>query len=216
MQSIFFNETCLATNYDGVIWSVFGFPCPVQNTSDYMNILTAGWRTESQVGTQWSVLLLAILMQVGGIPAPVKKSYFSSGSWVLWMLAAFMQFVIILLSLLFIPVSYHRMATVVGPCMVEGFWGVSLLGIVMTGSCIFQPIVLSKLLAMLLYYYSITAGFQVYRKVRRSLAALPTLCSPHPNSGMVTALWARLSCTAGEKRRVRAEGKHARTDRETD
>ena len=159
---LFFNESCLANDYDNIDWSAAGFPCPVQGTSDYMDTLTAGWRVESQVATLWSVVILAALMQLGGIPAPIKGQKIAYFAWGVWMIIQTMQFLFIFLSLVFVIVSYVRMSNVVGYCMTPGLGGFSLLGNVAAISLAFQPIILSKLLVMLLYYYAVTAGFQAF------------------------------------------------------
>ena len=66
--------------------------CPAHNATTYLNQLQGGLRAESQAGSIVSMVMLASLMQLGGIPAPVHGSIVSLLMWWVWMLMQFGEF----------------------------------------------------------------------------------------------------------------------------
>jgi hypothetical protein len=116
LQGMFFNETCLRTSVE---IQLDKFPCPTYNTSRLMSIFQSGLHIESTVGSLCSIVALASIMQLGGIPAPLKNSPLSVFMWTLWMVMQVLQVFTIALALLLVIFSYIQMQLVLNPCMVS-------------------------------------------------------------------------------------------------
>ena len=113
---MFFNETCLRSS-DRI--QLDKFPCPTYNTSQLMEVFQAGLHVESTIGSLGSIIMLASIMQLGGIPAPLKNSRLSLVMWLIWMVMQTLQVFTISLALLLVVFSYVQMQEVLNPCMVR-------------------------------------------------------------------------------------------------
>ena len=159
MQALFLDEHCLATSSD---IRLHLFPCPVHNASTYLGTFQSGIRYESTAGTFFSVVLLAWLMQLGGIPAPIKGLRLPLVMWILWMLMQLLQLVVIVCALLLTVLSYVQFQAELRPCMVLGPFDIAVLNLVSLVSLVFQPLILAKFLALLLYYHALYNGVRVW------------------------------------------------------
>ena len=94
------------------------------------------------------------------------------------------QVALIFLSLILVALAFYRMQTVVGPCMLDGpLPGVSLLNGAAIISVGFQPIVLTKTIALLLYFHALHAGVRARQMARTGkVKAFEGPPSPHPTS----------------------------------
>lgn len=132
-------------------------------------VIQSGVHVESTVGSLISIIALSSIMQLGGIPAPLKGSCLSVFMWFTWMLMQALQIFTVGLALTLVLFSYVQMQSVLQPCMVEGPFGQRLLNVASSVCFTFQPIVLSKLLVLLLYYHALHAGIRTYQMARNTV-----------------------------------------------
>lgn len=163
LASLFFNQTCLDTHMhlQFEMW-----PCPAYNVQDYFAIFEDWLRFEMTVVSLFSVIASAAMMQVGGIPAPLRGSYGSIVIFWIWVFIQFFQIVLMATSIAFVTVSYITVFDIVDECLYEGPFGYSLLSVVSAASFPFQPIMLSKILTILLYYHGLYAASVAWQMTR--------------------------------------------------
>ena len=154
LLDVFFEAQCLANSTSSAAL------CPVQSVSDFLDTTCGENRVEAQVGSALGLLLMVMLLQVGGVPAP--SDGLGKAMWGVYMLSMLLQWLCVLFSLLMVIVAYEVVTSNYGECLKPFSGDLSLLSIVASGTFFFQPVVLMKLLAMAMYAVGMAEGIKLY------------------------------------------------------
>ena len=104
--------------------------------------------------------MLIALLQIGGVPVPDCVT--GTVLWCAWMLAVLLQWVTTMLSLIVSIASYTAMREALSDCAVMWKHGMKLIDVVALPSFAFQPVVLTKILVMWIYWNAMLEGRQVW------------------------------------------------------
>ena len=176
VQLLLVDDVCLASS-TGLNFGMY--PCPLTNTSAFLDDIFLGWRFENMVGSLWSVVVACSLMQIGGVPAP--RTLLTGVLWSLWMVCQTGQLLLVTLSLVSTVFAYLQNRVAIGPCMrrlgghaynasmpfddpgvTAGLSQPALLDIITGLTMGVQPAILTKVLIVMLYLYALQTGLEIY------------------------------------------------------
>ncbi|KAJ1627960.1 hypothetical protein T492DRAFT_166645 [Pavlovales sp. CCMP2436] len=162
IATLFFDSDCvnnLATYED---------PCPADDVFAFLGVFA----TENQMHVQtFSVLVIFVLLagsQLGGVPRP--GSFVPTLAFTLWVLTTILQWLVAILSFVLLVFSYQAMTRRYGACLVPFTeaqpGGLKRINMVAAGSLLFQPVLSSKLILLVMQPLALIAGLN---GVERSL-----------------------------------------------
>ena len=154
MAMLFFDQECVAN------MPADTFECPMDTLNLFVEEFIDPLRFESGVLTLIGLILLAMLMQLGGIPT--ARGNMGVFLWGIYTTGLVLQWLSQLGSVIMVIAAYCRVREVYGPCM-EPFndrW--DLLDVIALAVFPFVPIVLTKLVIMNITFAGITEAVKVY------------------------------------------------------
>lgn len=154
LLEVFFDAECLAKAVSDAV------PCPLEAVSGFLDITAGENKVEAQVGSALGLVVMVMLMQIGGVPLPSEGV--GTGMWGLYMVTMLLQWFCIVCSLTMVVTAYQVVQNRYGACMKPFSDDLALMDVVAFGTFFFQPVVLTKLLAMTFYAVTLSEGIKLY------------------------------------------------------
>ena len=126
-----------------------------------MGTFLGALRIESIVGDGLGIIAMAMLLQMGGIPIPDRKSPLGTFLWALLVFVIGLQCFTSAFSIVCAMSAFFTARETLSPCAVEWKGGIDLVDVWALGSFSFQPVILTPLILMSIYFAAIIECIKV-------------------------------------------------------